>query len=128
MAKNVVQKVKGTRDFYPEQMAFRKWLYGKIQTVSEMYGYQEYDGPEIERLEMYAEKTSEEIVRQQTFILKDRDDRLLALRPELTPTFARMVAQKAKSWSCRLGGILSVVVGATNSPKKGVDASSSNGR
>lgn len=94
MARDINQKVKGTRDFYPEQLAFRNWLFGKMQEVSERYGYQQFDGPEIERMELYTEKTSEEIVKQQAFTLKDRDDRMLALRPELTPTFARMVAQQ----------------------------------
>lgn len=95
MANNVIQKVKGTRDFYPEQMAFRKWLYGKVQQVSEKYGYVEYDGPDIELMELYTSKTSEEIVREQAFTMQDRDGRALALRPELTPTLARMVAQRA---------------------------------
>lgn len=96
MTKSIIQSVKGTRDFYPEDFAFRNWLYGKVKKISEKYGYQEYDGPEIEYLELYAGKTSEEIIKEQVFSLKDRDGRLLALRPELTPTFARMVAQKAQ--------------------------------
>lgn len=94
--KQIIQAVKGTRDFYPEQMAFRNWLYGKIKEISEKYGYQEYDGPEIEYLDLYADKTSQEILKEQTFTLKDRDDQTLVLRPELTPTFARMVAQKSQ--------------------------------
>lgn len=96
MSNQLVQAVKGTRDFYPEQMAFRNWLYGKIREISEKFGYQEYDGPEIEYLDLYANKTSQEIISQQVFTLKDRDARMLALRPELTPTFARMVAQKSQ--------------------------------
>ncbi|MDO8498753.1 MAG: histidine--tRNA ligase [bacterium] len=96
MAKQIVQPVKGTRDFYPEQMAFRNWLYGKVKEISERFGYQEYDGPEIEYVDLYANKTNQEILSQQIFTLKDRDGKLLALRPELTPTFARMVAQKSQ--------------------------------
>lgn len=96
MAKQLVRAVKGTRDFYPEQMAFRNWLYGKIKEISERFGYQEYDGPEIEYLDLYADKTSQEILKEQTFTLKDRDGKDLALRPELTPTFARMVAQRSQ--------------------------------
>ncbi|MCL4440181.1 MAG: ATP phosphoribosyltransferase regulatory subunit [Firmicutes bacterium] len=76
-------------------MAFRNWLYDKVKEISRRFGYREYDGPEIEYLDLYANKTSEEILREQVFTLKDRDDRELALRPELTPTFARMVAQRA---------------------------------
>lgn len=96
MAKQLIPAVKGTRDFYPEQMAFRNWLYGKIKEISERFGYQEYDGPEIEYLDLYADKTSKEILSEQVFILKDRDGKKLALRPELTPTMARMVAQKSQ--------------------------------
>jgi histidyl-tRNA synthetase len=96
MSKQLIQSVKGTRDFYPEDMAFRNWLYSKMRKASELYGYQEYDGPEIEYLDLYAGKTSEEILKEQAFTLKDRDDRTLMLRPELTPTFARMVAQKSQ--------------------------------
>jgi histidyl-tRNA synthetase len=97
MGTQLIQPVKGTRDFYPEQMAFRNWLYGKIKEISERFGFQEYDGPEIEYLDLYAGKTSKEILSEQVFILKDRDGRELALRPELTPTFARMVAQTAST-------------------------------
>ncbi len=96
MSKQLIQSVKGTRDFYPEDITFRNWLYSKMKKSSELYGYQEYDGPEIEYLDLYAGKTSEEILKEQAFTLKDRDDRTLMLRPELTPTFARMVAQKSR--------------------------------
>lgn len=93
---NIIQPVKGTRDFYPEQMAFRNWFYTKIKEVSEKFGYQEYDGPVLEYLDLYTDKTSEEILKTQAFTLKDRDNKTLILRPELTPTFARMVAQKSQ--------------------------------
>jgi len=95
--KQVVQAVKGTRDFYPEEMAFRRWLYAKIQQVSERFGYQEFDGPIIEYIDLYSDKTSEEILKDQAFSLQDRDGRTILLRPEITPTFARMVAQKSGS-------------------------------
>lgn len=94
--KQPVQPVKGTRDFYPKEMAFRSFLYGKIKDVSERYGYQEFDGPSLEYLDLYANKTSKEILEKQAFLLKDRGNKDLILRPEITPTFARMVAQKAQ--------------------------------
>lgn len=94
MAKTRFQKVKGTRDFYPEDMAFRNWLFGKARKVSKLFGYEEYEGPILEPLELYEAKSGEELVKKQTFILKDRGGRTLALRPEMTPTLARMVAQK----------------------------------
>lgn len=96
MNKQLIPAVKGTRDFYPEDMAFRNWLYEKIKKVSEKFGYQEFDGPSIEYLDLYSDKTSEEILKEQAFSLKDRDGRDILLRPEITPTFARMVAQKAR--------------------------------
>lgn len=94
MAKARFQKVKGTRDFYPEEMAFQNWLFGKARQVSKRFGYEEYEGPILEPLELYAAKSGEELVKKQTFSLKDRGGRRLALRPEMTPTLARMVAQK----------------------------------
>ncbi len=96
MSKQLIPPVKGTRDFYPEDFAFREWLYGKIKEVSYIFGYQEFDGPEIEYLDLYADKTSQEILKEQVFTLKDRDGRDLALRPELTPTLSRMIAQKSQ--------------------------------
>lgn len=88
------QPYKGTRDFYPEDMRFRRWMFGKMRDVVERYGYQEYDGPMLEPFELYAAKTGEEIVNQQLYWLTDRGERKLAIRPEMTPTLARMVAAK----------------------------------
>ena len=85
---------RGFRDFYPPQFAERAWLFGKMREVSRRFGYQEYEGPALESLALYAAKSGEELVKRQTFILKDRSGKKLALRPELTPTLARMVAQK----------------------------------
>ncbi len=92
--KTTIQAVKGTRDFYPEAMAFRSWLYGKVQEISRRYGYQEYEAPLLERFELYAAKSGEELVKEQSFVLTDRGGDELALRPELTPSLARMVAQR----------------------------------
>lgn len=92
--KSVIQAVKGTRDFYPEEMAVRNWLYGKIREVSQLFGYQEYEGPILERIDLYAAKSGEELVKEQAFVFPDRGGDLITLRPELTPTLARMVAQR----------------------------------
>ena len=96
MMKNIIQSVKGTREFYPYDMALRNWLYELIRHVSLLFGYQEYDGPFIESLELYAAKTGEELVKEQSFVFPDRGGNLVALRPELTPSLARMVAQKQR--------------------------------
>ncbi|MCJ7518607.1 MAG: histidine--tRNA ligase [Anaerolineaceae bacterium] len=92
--KNIIQSVKGTREFYPYEMALRSWLYSKIRSVSELFGYQEYDGPFLESIDLYAAKSGEELVKEQSFVFPDRGGNLIALRPELTPSLARMVAQK----------------------------------
>ncbi len=86
--------VKGTRDFYPDEMAFHAWLYAKISSVSARYGYQQYEAPYLERLELYAAKSGEELVREQSFVFPDRSGDMIALRPELTPSLARMVAAR----------------------------------
>lgn len=94
MKQVILQPIKGFRDFYPESMAFRNWLFGKMRKVSRLFGYQEYEGPILEPVSLYEAKSGEELVKKQTFRLKDRGGRHLALRPELTPTLARMVAAK----------------------------------
>ncbi len=91
---STIQAARGTRDFYPEAMAFRNWLYSKVRDTSERFGYQEWEAPILERLDLYAAKSGEELVKEQSFILKDRGGDELALRPELTPSLARMIAQR----------------------------------
>jgi len=92
--KNLIPPVKGARDFYPEEKAIHGWLHEKLGAISTSFGYQEYDGPFLERIDLYAAKSGEELVKEQAFVLQDRGGDLLALRPELTPSLARMVAQK----------------------------------
>jgi len=95
MANNLIFPVKGTRDFYPEDQAFQNWLYSKFKETAELFGFQEYEGPTLESLDLYAAKSGEELVKKQAFTLTDQSGKILALRPEMTPTLARMVAQKA---------------------------------
>lgn len=87
-----VARVKGTQDFYPEVWALQTTLRDTMLAAGRSYGYREYEGPAIEYLDLYLGKSSEEIVTQQTFRIQDRDGKALLLRPELTPTLARMVA------------------------------------
>lgn len=98
MAK-MIQPVKGTQDYYPEEMAVRTWLYNQMRAVSESFGYQEYDGPMLERFDLYAAKSGEELVERQSYVFEDRAGERIALRPELTPTLARMVAARQKQLS-----------------------------
>jgi histidyl-tRNA synthetase len=88
------QPYKGTRDFYPEDKRIQNWMFSKVRQCLELFGYQEYDGPMLEPFEVYAAKTGEEIVNQQLYWLMDRGERKMAIRPEMTPTLARMVAGK----------------------------------
>jgi len=94
MAKNIIQPVKGTRDFYPEDMAVRTWLYAKVRKVSESFGYQEWEAPILEKLELYAAKSSEELAMKQSYVFPDRSGEMIMLRPELTPSLARVIAQR----------------------------------
>ena len=89
-----IQTVKGTREFYPETMALRNYLFEKVRAASQSFGYQEYDGPFIETIDLYAAKSGEELVKKQSFTFEDRGGDLVTLRPELTPSLARMIAAK----------------------------------
>jgi histidyl-tRNA synthetase len=91
---NKIQTVKGTREFYPEQMALRNFIYEKVRAASQAFGYQEYDGPFIEPIDLYAAKSGEELVKKQSFTFEDRGGDFVTLRPELTPSLARMIAAK----------------------------------
>lgn len=88
-----IPPVKGTRDFYPPLMARRNWIIDGWKKVSQRNGFEEYDGPIFELLQMYQVKSGQEIV-EQLFSLHDRGGRDLAIRPEITPTLARMVNQQ----------------------------------
>ncbi len=88
----MIQSVKGTRDFFPEDMAVQNWLKNNLRYASESFGYKEFDGPFLETVDLYAAKSGEELVKEQSFVFPDRGGDLLTLRPELTPSLARMVA------------------------------------
>ena len=85
---------KGTRDFYPSDMKLRNWFFGKIRKALELSAFDEYNAPMIESLELYIAKSGEEIAKEQTYNFVDRGGRMLAIRPEMTPSVARMVAAK----------------------------------
>ena len=91
-----IPPVKGTRDFYPEEMAVRNFIFDGWRRASLRNGFEEYDGPIFEYLQMYQIKSGDEIV-EQLFNMTDRGGRQLAIRPEITPTLARMVNQKISS-------------------------------
>ncbi len=88
-----IQNLKGFRDFLPSEMAFQNWFYKNLKEVSESFGYQEYEGPTVEPLELYAAKSGEELVKKQAFTFRDKSDKIVALRPEMTPSLARIISQ-----------------------------------
>src|SRR5918992_106310 len=84
----------GFRDFYPTDLALRSHIFSTWRSVATRYGFEEYDGPPLEPLELYTAKSGEEIVGQ-LYSFTDKGAREVALRPEMTPTLARMVAARA---------------------------------
>src|SRR5436189_3809328 len=90
------QALPGFRDFYPEDLAFRNSIFATWREVARRYGFQEYDGPPLEPLELYTEKRGEATV-QQLYAFEDKGGRKVALRPEMTPTLARMVGARAQA-------------------------------
>lgn len=87
---------KGVRDFYPDDWARQEALFTHIQKTLILWGYEEYNASPLERAELYEAKTSEEIVNEQTYTFTDRGDRRVTLRPEMTPTLARMVMARRR--------------------------------
>lgn len=84
---------RGTRDFFPHDMRLRNYIFQKMSEVSEIFSYEPYDGPLLEEVALYLAKSGEELINEQIYSFTDRGDRQVAIRPEMTPTVARMVAQ-----------------------------------
>ncbi len=84
---------RGTRDFFPKEMRLRNFIFQKMAEVSELYSYEPYDGPLLEEVDLYRAKSGEELINEQIYSFTDRGEREVAIRPEMTPTLARMVAQ-----------------------------------
>nr|AIE94802.1 Histidyl-tRNA synthetase (HARS, hisS) [uncultured marine group II/III euryarchaeote AD1000_53_H05] len=90
----MTQGVRGTRDFYPEDMRLRNWLFDNFINASLLHGFEEYDAPVLEYEELYTRKQGEEIT-QQLYSFQDKGSRKVALRPEMTPSLARMIMARA---------------------------------
>ncbi|HRP68061.1 MAG TPA: histidine--tRNA ligase [Turneriella sp.] len=88
------QPYKGTRDFFPDAMRFREKMFAVMHKTVRSYGFDQIDAPILEPIDIYLAKTSEEIVGQQIYSFTDRGERKIAIRPEMTPTVARMVAAR----------------------------------
>lgn len=88
------QSYKGTRDYYPEDKRVQNYIFGVWRRVAELHGYQEYGAPMLEPLEVYTAKSGQELAGEQTYAFTDRGDRVVAIRPEMTPSVSRMVAAR----------------------------------
>ncbi|RMH21220.1 MAG: histidine--tRNA ligase [Gemmatimonadetes bacterium] len=95
MSKAAFQRLPGFRDFVPEDLALRSHIFDAWRRVSRRYGFREYDGPPLEPLELYVEKSGEEIVGQ-LYAFTDRGGREVALRPEMTPSLARILGERSR--------------------------------
>jgi histidyl-tRNA synthetase len=93
------ESYKGVRDFYPEDLFVQNYIFDTWKKVVESFGYSEYSASILESAELYKAKSGEEIVNEQTYTFTDRGDREVTLRPEMTPTVARMVAAKERTLS-----------------------------
>jgi histidyl-tRNA synthetase len=93
---SVLSGPKGTRDFYPEEMFFQQFIFSSWKNTCQRYGFEYYEAPMFEHLEIYTQKSGDEIEKQ-LYTFKDKAERMMALRPELTPSLARMVAAKGNA-------------------------------
>lgn len=91
------QTLPGFRDFYPDECAARNYVFGKWKSVARRYGFVEYEGPILEPTDLYRKKSGDEIVGQ-LFCFEDKGDRDVSMRPELTPTLARMAAARQRDF------------------------------
>ncbi len=96
MAQSAFSRLPGFRDFPPEDFALRAHVFEAWRRAAVRYGFQEYDGPPLESLDLYVEKSGEEIVGQ-LYAFTDKGDRSVALRPEMTPSLARILAERSRS-------------------------------
>lgn len=94
MAKLSSESYKGARDWYPEDMRVREYIFNTWKKVVQSYGYEPYDAPLLEPVEVYAAKSGQELVNDQTYQFTDRGDRHVAIRPEMTPSVSRMIAAR----------------------------------
>jgi histidyl-tRNA synthetase len=84
---------KGCRDFFPKEMRIREYIFNKMKEAALSFAFEPYDGPLLEEVELYKAKSGEELINDQIYSFQDRGERFVAIRPEMTPTVARMAAQ-----------------------------------
>ena len=101
---------KGTRDFFPDEMRKRNFLFDSFKKTSKHFGFEQWDSPVLESEDLFIRKAGDEIT-QQLYCFEDKGGRRVTLRPELTPSLARMVMSRGKSTHFPLSGLQSVNVG-----------------
>jgi histidyl-tRNA synthetase len=90
------EPLRGMEDYYPPDLREEKWIIENIRDIAELYGYEEFESPQLEPIEIFAAKSSDELVNEQSFIVEKKEDERLILIPELTPSLARMIAKKSQ--------------------------------
>ncbi|MFW9949395.1 MAG: ATP phosphoribosyltransferase regulatory subunit, partial [Candidatus Thorarchaeota archaeon] len=88
--------LRGMEDYYPEDLREERWIIENVRDVAELYSYEEFESPQLEPIEIFEAKSSEELVNEQSFIVEKKEGERLILIPELTPSLARMVAAKSQ--------------------------------
>ena len=115
-SKDSIAAVRGTRDFYPDDHRVQQWIFNKWKSVASKYGFEQYDAPMLESEELYVRKAGEDVT-QQLYNFEDKGGRMLALRPEMTPSLARMVLAKKKG-SSTMGAAAAAGAGVLSLPLK----------
>eukprot|EP00933_Yihiella_yeosuensis_P079794 TRINITY_DN93219_c0_g1_i1.p1 TRINITY_DN93219_c0_g1~~TRINITY_DN93219_c0_g1_i1.p1 ORF type:complete len:592 (-),score=116.86 TRINITY_DN93219_c0_g1_i1:229-1746(-) len=95
----------GTRDFFPQDMRQQRWLFDRFREVARLYGFEEYDAPVLEHEELYKRKAGEEIT-EQMYNFRDKEGASVTLRPEMTPSLARMVLQLMRAETGAIAAVL----------------------
>lgn len=100
------EPLRGMKDYYPSDLREYNWIIDTLRDVAKRYGYEEFETPHLEPIEIFAAKSSQELVNEQSFIVEKKEGERLILIPELTPSLARMVAKKSQElkkpirWFC----------------------------
>lgn len=88
------EPLRGMKDFYPSDLREMNWIIDNIKYIAELYSYDEFESPQLEPVEIFAAKSSDELVNEQSFIIEKKEGERLILIPELTPSLARMISRK----------------------------------
>lgn len=90
------EPLRGFKDFYPADLREDRWILSVVEEIADLYCYEEFEGPLLEPIEIFAAKSSDELVNEQSFYVEKKKGERLILRPELTPSLARMIAKKSQ--------------------------------